>query len=163
MGQDLGRGNFCQYSNWVYSTLKTHFYSYGGLCRVASAARGWVSLRWDYKALVRVAGNGHQMGLGRVWHMEFQKQNQGLWIEWIHSRGLGMSSSHGEAWIGVPVWCCTECYTALASTPKPASMLSDGTIHGVSREPELDGRDLASTYMLHPLTIALSQISESWR
>ena len=39
MGQDLG-GQLSQYSNWVYSTLETRFYSYGGLCRVASAARG---------------------------------------------------------------------------------------------------------------------------
>ena len=39
-------------------------------------------------------------------------------------------------------------------------LLSDRTIHGVSREPELDKRDLASTYILRPLMIALSQISE---
>ena len=39
-------------------------------------------------------------------------------------------------------------------------LLSDKTIDGVSGELELDGRDLASTYMLHPLTIMLSQISE---
>ena len=38
------------------------------------------------------------------------------------------------------------------------ALLSDGTRHGVSGEPELDKRDLASTCMLHPLMIRLSQI-----
>ena len=37
------------------------------------------------------------------------------------------------------------------------NVLSDGTIHRVSRELELDRRDLASTYVLHPLMIVLSQ------
>ena len=32
-----------------------------------------------------------------------------LRIECIHSRGHGTSSGHGEAWIRVPVQCCTEC------------------------------------------------------
>ena len=34
---------------------------------------------------------------------------------------------------------------------KTHSLLSDGTLHRVSREPELDERDLASTCMLSPL------------
>ena len=50
-----------------------------------------------------------------------------------------------------------KCISAAAYT---ALLLNDGTIHGVSGEPEPDGRDLASTYMLRPLMIALSQISE---
>ena len=40
------------------------------------------------------------------------------------------------------------------------SSVKDGTLHRVSGEPELGRRDLASTCMLHPLTIVLSQISE---
>ena len=39
-------------------------------------------------------------------------------------------------------------------------MLSDGTIHGDIRRTGVDGRDLASTYVLRPLMIALSQILE---
>ena len=35
-------------------------------------------------------------------------------------------------------------------------MLSDGTIHGDIQRTGVNGRDLASTYMLRPLTIALS-------
>ena len=41
-----------------------------------------------------------------------------------------------------------------------SGVLSDGTIHGDIQRTGVDGRDLASTYVLHPLTIALSQISE---
>ena len=52
-------------------------------------------------------------GSGRVRYTEFQKQNQGLWIEWIHSRGLGTSSGHGGVWIGVLVRCYMGCNNAL--------------------------------------------------
>ena len=30
------------------------------------------------------------------------------WMGYI-AGGLGTSSGHGEVWIGVPVWCHTEC------------------------------------------------------
>ena len=39
-----------------YSTWEACFYIYGGLCRVVGVAREGVCLRWDYEALVRVAG-----------------------------------------------------------------------------------------------------------
>ena len=39
-------------------------------------------------------------------------------------------------------------------------LLSDRTIHGDIWRTGVDGRDLASAYMLRPLTIALSQILE---
>ena len=50
-------------------------------------------------------------GTERVGPTVFQKQNQGLWIEWICGRGLGTCSGHGEVWIGVPVQCYMECNT----------------------------------------------------
>ena len=37
-------------------------------------------------------------------------------------------------------------------------LLSGRTLHGVVQRSRVDGRDLASTYVLHPRTIALSQI-----
>ena len=40
-----------------------------------------------------------------------------------------------------------------------ASVLSGRTLHRVVWRTGVDRRDLASTYVLHPLTIALSQIS----
>ena len=43
--------------------------------------------------------------------------------------------------------------------PKP-HLLSDGTIHRDIWRTGVDGQDLASTYVLCPLTMALSQISE---
>ena len=41
-------------------------------------------------------------------------------------------------------------------------MLSGRTLHGVVWRTGVDGRDLASTYVLRPLTIALSQILGKW-
>ena len=48
-------------------------------------------------------------GSGRVGHMEFQKWNQGLRIEWICSKGLGMNLGQVEVGIRVLVWCYMEC------------------------------------------------------
>ena len=39
-------------------------------------------------------------------------------------------------------------------------VLSGRTLHGDVQRTGVDGRDLASTYVLRPLTIALFQISE---
>ena len=48
-------------------------------------------------------------GLGRVRHVEFQKQNLGLRIEWVLSKGLGTNLGYEEVWIGVLVRCYMEC------------------------------------------------------
>ena len=48
-------------------------------------------------------------GSGMVGHMELQKWNEGLRIEWIHRKGLGTNSGQGEVGIGVPVQCYMEC------------------------------------------------------
>ena len=55
-----------------------------GLCRVMSTARGWVSPRWDYGILSQGRWEaGMERGrLGRVRHMEFQKQNHGSKLKW---------------------------------------------------------------------------------
>ena len=57
---------------WTGSTVHwTCFYNYGGVCRVASAAWGWVSPRRDYWSL----GQGS-------WEWDLR-------LEWIRSKGLG--------------------------------------------------------------------------
>ena len=52
--------------NWVYSTLETRFYNFGGLCRVVNAAKGGMS---KSETGLQSLGQGSREG---VWNGEGQ-------------------------------------------------------------------------------------------
>ena len=58
------------------------------------------------------------------------------------------------------LWWLALNYWELCKVTSAARVLSDRTIHGDIWRTRVDRRDLASTYVLRPLTITLSQISE---